>query len=167
MDSGELVPDDAQHLRAVGDLDAHQGLNGLGIAHGMAERADAADSLDDVDELVVVARLDELLKASVHEADLRDGLDDLLVLDHEVQMERLRQHRVLRAERDDGRFSHATPPSLRARPSRPRALSLPPWPRAPSRPSPGPCPQASLRAPHRRKARPALGRRLPSWPSLP
>ena len=36
------------------------------------------------------------------EADRGAGLDDLFVLDHQVEMNRLRQHRMLRAEGDDG-----------------------------------------------------------------
>ena len=83
------MPDDAQVLRALGDLDAHEALDRFGIAHGVAERADAADALRNVDELVVVARFDQLLEAAVHEANLRDGFDDLLVLDDQVQVKGL------------------------------------------------------------------------------
>ena len=74
----------------------------------MPERADAADTLGHVDELVVIARLHELLEAAVDEADLRNRLDDGLVLHHEIEVQRLGQHRMLGAERDDGRLSHAT-----------------------------------------------------------
>ena len=72
----------------------------------MARGADAADALGDVDELVVVAGLHELLQAAVHEPDLRDGFDDLLVLNHQVQVERLGQHGMLRAEGDDSLLAH-------------------------------------------------------------
>ena len=38
------------------------------------------------------------------------GLEHVLVLHHQVEMDRLRQHRVLRAEGDDGTGRHATQP---------------------------------------------------------
>ena len=116
---------------ARGNLDAHELLDGFGVAHGMPEGADAADALGHVDELVVVARFDELLKTAVDEADLRDRLDNGFVLHHQIEVQRLGQHRVLRSERDDGRLSHATHlpfplPRRRLSPSRAQ-----PWPRAP------------------------------------
>ena len=60
----------------------------------MTEGADAAEALGVIDELVVVARFDELLLAAMHEADLGHGLDDLLILDDEVQMKRLGENRI-------------------------------------------------------------------------
>ena len=51
VNTRELVPYDAQILGALGDLDAHEALNGLGVAHRVTERADAADALSDEDEL--------------------------------------------------------------------------------------------------------------------
>ena len=75
------MPHDAQRLGPVGNLHAHELLHRFSIAHGMTEGADAADALGNIDELVVVARFHELLKAAMHEADLGHGLDDLLVLD--------------------------------------------------------------------------------------
>ena len=65
VDTRELMPHDAQRLGPVGNLHAHELLNRFSIAHGMAEGADAADALGDIDELVVVARFHELLQAAI------------------------------------------------------------------------------------------------------
>ena len=79
MDARELVQDHADELGASRNLDAHQVFDRLGIAERVAEAADAADTLGHVDELVDVARLNQLLEPSVDEADLRNGLDDAFV----------------------------------------------------------------------------------------
>ena len=112
MDTGQLVPDDAQILGALGHLHAHEGLDGLGVAEGVPHGADAADALGNVDELVVVAGLHELLQAAVHEPDLREHVHDGLVLHHQIEVQRLREHRVLGPEGNDGRLAHAILPSL-------------------------------------------------------
>ena len=117
VDTRQLVPNDAQVLGALGNLHAHKLLDRFGIAHGMAERADAADTLGNVDELVVVARFHQLFQAAVHETDLWDGLEDRLVFHHEVKMQRLGKHRVLRAERDDRCLSHAYSPAFPSAPA--------------------------------------------------
>ena len=44
----------------------------------------------------------------MHEADLRNSLNNVLIFNHEVKMQRFGQHRVLRAERNHGRLAHAT-----------------------------------------------------------
>ena len=60
----------------------------------------------DVAKLVHVALFGELLESAVHKTDLRNCLDDAVVLDHQVQMKRLGQHRVLRAKRNNGAMCH-------------------------------------------------------------
>lgn len=61
---------------------------------------DAADALGNVDELVVVAGFHELLQAAVHEPDLREHVHDGLVLHHQIEVQRLREHRMLGARRE-------------------------------------------------------------------
>ena len=90
------------------------------------------------------------------EADLGDAVDDLLILDDEVEVQRLGKNRMLRSKGDDGCFAHASlfpsqRPSERAPPS-------PPWRREPSPPSRDPCLRASPREP-RLFFRPARARR--------
>ena len=82
MDAGQLVPDDAQVLGALRNLNPHQAFHRFGIAVGMAERADAADALGDVAKLMHIALFGELLESAVHKADLRNCFDDAVVLDH-------------------------------------------------------------------------------------
>ena len=108
VDTGELVPDNAQVLAALGHLDAHEALDGLAVAHGVAEAADAADALGHVHEVLVVALLHELLEAAVHEANLRDGLHHALVLKHKVEVHGLGQHGMLGAEGHDGPGCHSS-----------------------------------------------------------
>ncbi len=97
-----------RYSRALGHLHAHERLDGLGIADGMPERADAANAFGDVDELVVIARLDELLEAAMDEADLGNRLDERARPQPRDRGAKARGARVLRAERDHGRLAHAT-----------------------------------------------------------
>ena len=108
MHTGQLVQNHAQVLRTPGNFHAHERFDGLGITERVAEAANAANTFCNIDELVNVARLDEFLQSAMHEADLRNSLNNVLVFNHEVQMQRLGQHRVLRAERNHGRLAHAT-----------------------------------------------------------
>ena len=87
-------------------IDAEHALAGAGIAAAVAHGADAADALGDVAKLMHVALFGELLEPAVHKADLRNCLDDAVILDHQVQMKRLGQHRVLRAKRNNGAMCH-------------------------------------------------------------
>ena len=67
----------------------------------MDEATDAADAFGDIDEFDVVLLLDELFQAAMDEADGRSRFDDFFVFDDEVEVDRLRQHRVLRAKGND------------------------------------------------------------------
>ena len=102
VEAGELAPDGPQVQRARRHGDVHDRFDRLAIGLAVDEAADAADALGDIDELDVVLLLDQLLQAAMDEADGRARLDDLFVFDHQVEVDRLRQHRVLRAEGDDG-----------------------------------------------------------------
>ncbi len=61
MHTGQLVQNHAQVLRAPGNFHAHERFDGLGITERVAEAANAANTFCNIDELVDVARLDELL----------------------------------------------------------------------------------------------------------
>ena len=108
MYTGQLMQNHAQVLRAPGNFHAHERFDGLGITERVTEATNAANAFCNIDELVDVARLDELLQSAMHEADLRNSLNNVLVFNHEIQMQRLGQHRMLRAERNHGRLAHAT-----------------------------------------------------------
>ena len=149
MHAGQLMQNHTQVLRAPGNLHSHERFNGLGIAERVAKTANAANALCNIDELVNVARLDELLQSAMHEADLRNSLNNVLVFNHEVQMQRLGQHRVLRAERNHGRLAHAT-----HRLSQTRRLER----RAPSLQMPPSLSQLCLRANSRTWPRPSRAR---------
>ena len=106
VNARKLVQNGADILHATRHLDAEHALAGAGIAAAVAHGADAADALGDVAKLMHVALFGELLEPAVHKADLRNCLDDAVVLDHQVQMKRLGQHRVLRAKRNNGAMCH-------------------------------------------------------------
>lgn len=89
MHTGQLVQNRAQVLRAPGNFHAHERFDGLGITERVTEAANAANTFCNIDELVDVARLDELLQSAMHEADLRNSLNNVLVFNHEIQMQRL------------------------------------------------------------------------------
>ncbi len=68
----------------------------------MNEAADAANPLGDVDELDVILLLDQFLQPPMDKANGRARLDHFLIFNHQVEMDRLRQNRMLRAKRNDG-----------------------------------------------------------------
>ena len=106
VNTRELVQNGADILHTAGHLDVEHALAGAGIAVTVAHGADAADALGDVAKLVHIALFGELLESAVHKADLRNCLDDAVVLEHQVQVKRLGQHRVLRAKRNNGAMCH-------------------------------------------------------------
>jgi len=120
LDAALLAPDQAQELGARGHLDAHQGLDALGIALAVDAAADAANALGHIAHLLEILGLGQALQAAVDEADGGDGVDDGLVLHDQVKVQRLGQDRVLRPEGDDGLLSHGPPPGRAASaPARP------------------------------------------------
>ena len=64
----------------------------------MNEAADPADPFGDIDELLVIFLLHQLFQPAVNEPDRRPGFDDLLVLNHQVEMNGFGQNRVLRTK---------------------------------------------------------------------
>ena len=87
---------------SLGHFDVHDRFERDAVAHAVHEAADAADALHDEDHLGGIDPLDHHFQAAVDVADGRDRVDDLLVLEDQVENERLRQDRVLRPERDRG-----------------------------------------------------------------
>ena len=106
VNARKLVQNGANILHAAGHLDVKHAFAGAGIAAAVAHGANAADALGDVAKLMHVALFGELLEPAVHKADLWNCLDNAVVLDHQVQMKRLGQHRVLRAKRNNGAMCH-------------------------------------------------------------
>ncbi len=101
--SRESSPQMVRRYSARGGTgDTHDRLHRLAIGLAVNETADAADAFGNIDELDVVLLLDELLQAPVDEADRGARLDHLFVFHHQVEVDRLGQHRVLRAKGDDG-----------------------------------------------------------------
>ena len=113
VQAGKLMPDRTQVARTARHVDLHQPFDGLRIAPAMPEGADAADTLCDIDELLEIALLDQLFQSAVDVADGRHGADDFLILQLQIQMDRLRQDRMLRAKGNGSEFSHCHPPSSR------------------------------------------------------
>ena len=99
--TGQLMPNDTKIFGAFRYFNAHKALDRLSVAHRMPERANAAYSLSNVDELVIIFRLDQSLETAVHEPNLRHRFQHDLVLDDEVEVQGLRQDRMLRTERDN------------------------------------------------------------------
>ena len=84
VNARKLVQNGANILHAAGHLDVEHALAGAGIAAAVTHGANAADALGDVAKLMHVALFGELLEPAVHKADLRNCLDDAIVLDHQV-----------------------------------------------------------------------------------
>ena len=82
VNTRELVQNGADILHTAGHLDVEHALAGAGIAVTVAHGADAADALGDVAKLVHIALFGELLESAVHKADLRNCLDNAVVLEH-------------------------------------------------------------------------------------
>ena len=106
VDTAHLAPDGAQVSGPGRDLDVHDVLHRLAVAHAVHEAADAAGPLHHIGHLVKILLLHQALQPSVDETDGGNGLDDLLILDDQIQMNGLRQHRVLRSVWYDTSLSH-------------------------------------------------------------
>ena len=72
----------------------------------MDETADTADPFGDVDIFGILPLFHEFFKAPVDVPDRGDDIDDHLVFQDEVEVDRFRQNRVLGPERDDYLFRH-------------------------------------------------------------
>ena len=106
VNARKLVQNGTDIPHAAGHFDVEHALAGAGIAAAVTHGANTADALGDVAKLVHVTLFSELLESAVHKADLRNCLDNAVVLKHQVQVKRLGQHRVLRAKRNNGAMCH-------------------------------------------------------------
>ena len=80
--------------------------------------ADAADALHHKDHLIEILVADQAFQAAVHKTELGHGLHHGFVLHHEFDVQRLRQHRMLRPEGNDGgAVAHACSPLAASPPS--------------------------------------------------
>ena len=75
----------------------------------MNETADAADTFNQIGVLLEVLLFGKLFESAVDIADDRHGGNDLFVIDLQTKLERLRQNRMLGAERNQ--HTHFAPPS--------------------------------------------------------
>ena len=111
MYTRKLMHDRTQVFSTRRDLNVHKALDRLCIAIAVTERTNAADALRNVNVLMDIARLDELFETTMDESDLRKNIDDRFVFNHEVEMDRLRQNRMLGSEWNDLCFCHCYSPS--------------------------------------------------------
>ena len=102
VDAGKFAPDRPQIQRARRHLNVHDGFNGLAIGLSVDETADAANAFGDINEFDVILLFRQFLQSAMDETDGRPRFDDLFVLHDEVEMNRLRQNRMLRAEWNNG-----------------------------------------------------------------
>ena len=70
----------------------------------MSERTDAAGALRNQNKFLKISLIYKLLQSPVNKADGRHRVDDLFILQHQIQVNRLRQNRVLRAKRNNTDF---------------------------------------------------------------
>ena len=96
----DLGVEHADQLRALGDLDAEQLLDGEAEGMLLVHRRDVVEPVEIGDRLQIGLGLDQLLGAAMQQADVRiDARDDLAVqLQHEAQ--HAVRGRMLRAEVD-------------------------------------------------------------------
>ena len=104
--TAHLHPDGAQIFRPVRHLDIHDLLYGQTVSKAVSAAADPADSLRDIGVLFEISFIYQLLQPSVDESDARDHTDHRLILQHQIQMHRLREHRMLGTERYNTSLCH-------------------------------------------------------------
>ena len=103
---GHFCPDHAKVSGFFRNLHVHDAFNRLHIAQSVAERTDTAGTLDDIQIFLKIPVRGKSLKSSVNEADVWDRFNNSLILNHKIQMNRFRQHRMLRSERNYTSLSH-------------------------------------------------------------
>ena len=112
VDTAHLAPDGAQVSGPGRDLDIHDVLHRLAVAHAVHEAADAADAFRHVYIFGKLFLFNQLFQTSVDEADGGNRFHHLFILQNQIQMDRLRQHRMLRPERDNTSCRHYFPSCL-------------------------------------------------------
>ena len=89
----------AQIEPAPGHFQLHDFFDRLNERGGVRVRADAADALQEVKALVIVALLAGFFDPAVVVADVHPGADDFLAVDVEVKFGRFLEERMLGADR--------------------------------------------------------------------
>ena len=107
VDSAHLAPNGAQIFGSGRHFCAKDLLQGLAIGHAVLKGANAANTLYHILIVMEVPTTGQFFQSPMDKADGGDGLNHLFVLQDQIQMYRLRQHRVLRAKGHDGAISHS------------------------------------------------------------
>jgi hypothetical protein len=79
-------------------------LDSLNIGKTVDKAADTTYSFSYEGIFSKFAFFDELFETPMHVADRRENIDNCFILEHKVQVDRFRKHRVLGAERNDYLF---------------------------------------------------------------
>ena len=93
--------DHAQHLAALGDLDAEQPLGAERERDVVARRVEIVLAVGPRDDLIVLAVLADLLEAAVQVADVRNAAHDRLAVELEHEAQHAVRRRVLRPDVDE------------------------------------------------------------------
>jgi hypothetical protein len=99
-DALQLAHQDADDLRALGNLKPQQLLDRHAVGEVVPQRVEVVHAVGDDDALLVLLVLEELLHPRVQVADVGHALDDQLAVEDEFQPEHAVRGRVLRPERD-------------------------------------------------------------------
>ena len=76
----------------------------------MNETADPAGAFGNVRIFSELPLLDEFLETTMDISDRRDNIDDSFIFKDKIEMDWLREYRVLGPERDDDLLCHSSPP---------------------------------------------------------
>ena len=143
VETGNFVPDGTQVLRPFRNFNFHQAFDGLAVTPAMTERTDAADPFRYIHIFLEAALLYQFFQPPVNIPNGRNRLYNFFVLQLEIEMDRLRQYRMLGTKRYNCTFAHisfllpqvllpvqqVSPPVLPQRPHPVRAAGSPLRPR--------------------------------------
>ena len=76
------------------------------VPQAVPAAADPADTLSHIRILFIIPFLYQLLQSSVDKPDTRDNTDYGFILQHQIQMHRFRENRMLRTERYNTSLCH-------------------------------------------------------------
>ena len=101
LDTRDLVEQHAEDLRALGDLEAEQLLDGEAVAEVVRHRTEIVDAIGQGDDLLVELGLARLLDAGMEVADVGGAGDDGLAVDLEHKTQDAVGRGVLRSHVED------------------------------------------------------------------
>ena len=99
VDTAHFHPYRTEVICPLRHLNAHDFLNRHTVAKSVTAAADAADPLSYITILFKISLLYKFLKSSVDISDTGNRLYHSLILQYQIQMNRLRQYRMLRTKR--------------------------------------------------------------------